>query len=407
MSRTLSAPAVRVARLGRFVPLLLAVYVGCRLVTAVVLSIVAERQVPTGWNGDPVPAHVTYWSFTAQWDGQWYQQIAEQGYPKALPVDQLGVVQQNAWAFYPLFPLLARVAMELSGASFAVAGAVVATLLGVVAAVVLGVLLRERLGARAALLTVAVWACGPATATLQVAYTESAAMALLALVLLALSRERWWWAAGLAVLLGLTRPIAVPLGVVVLVALWLRWRRRERDPVTRQEAAGALAALVGCAVAGFLWPAIAWWATGRQDAYTQTMGAWRSGHEITPLRPWLDMARYVAGDTWGPVLLTSLVVLVLVMTLGPWARRLGPQLRAWSLAYPGYLLLVLDPFTSVFRYLVPLFPLCAVLVGVGGERRHWGWVWARTALLLVVGVVGQWYWVDVLWRFVPPTDYPP
>ncbi len=32
---------------------------------------------------------------------------------------------------------------------------------------------------------------------------------------------------------------------------------------------------------------------------------------------------------------------------------------------------------------------------------------ARTVALLAVGVVGQWYWVDVLWRFVPPTDYPP
>lgn len=397
----------RILRTDRFVPLVLLVYLACRLVTAVVLVVVAERQVPTGWNGDPVPDRVGYWSFTTQWDGQWYQQIAEQGYPRALPVDALGVVQQNAWAFYPLFPLLARLAMELSGASFAVAGAVVASLLGAVAALALAVLLRERLGPLAALLAVAVWACGPATATLQVAYTESAAMALLALVLLALTRERWWWAALLAVLLGLTRPIAVPLGVVVLVALWLRWRRRDRDPVTGAEAVAGLAALVGCGVAGFLWPVLAWWVTGRRDAYEQTMGAWRAGHEITPFTPWVDMSRYVAGQTWGPVWLTVLVVLVLVMTLGPWARRLGPQLRAWSVAYPGYLLAVLDPFTSVFRYLIPLFPLCAVLLGVAGPRRHWGWVWARAVVLVGAGVVAQWYWVDVLWRFVPPTDYPP
>ncbi len=54
VSRTPTA-SPRVARLGRFLPALLAVYMVCRLVTAVVLSVVAERQVPTGWNGNPCP----------------------------------------------------------------------------------------------------------------------------------------------------------------------------------------------------------------------------------------------------------------------------------------------------------------------------------------------------------------
>ena len=31
----------------------------------------------------------------------------------------------------------------------------------------------------------------------------------------------------------------------------------------------------------------------------------------------------------------------------------------------------------------------------------------RFGMLLVAFVVGQWYWIDVLWRFVPPTDFPP
>ena len=82
----------------------------------------------------------------------------------------------------------------------------------------------------------------------------------------------------------------------------------------------------------------------------------------------------------------------------------------WSLAYPAYLLVVLDPFTSIFRYLIPLFPLAAVLIGAAGRplwRRWEGWAWARFGVLLLAFVVGQWYWIDILWRFVPPTDYPP
>ncbi len=179
------------------------------------------------------------------------------------PAERVGVL--------PALPAAGPVRMELSGASFAVAGSVVATLLGVVAAVAIGVLLRDRLGPRAALLAVAVWAAGPATATLQVAYTESAAMALLALVLLALSRS-----AGGGPRAG--RPARAdpadrrparrrrPRRALAAVAAP---RPRPRRP---GRGGGAAAALVGCAVAGFLWPVIAWWATGRQDAYEQTMG---------------------------------------------------------------------------------------------------------------------------------------
>jgi len=35
------------------------------------------------------------------------------------------------------------------------------------------------------------------------------------------------------------------------------------------------------------------------------------------------------------------------------------------------------------------------------------WVAVRAVVITALFVVGQWYWVDTLWRFVPPTDYPP
>ena len=105
------------------------------------------------------------------------------------------------------------------------------------------------------------------------------------------------------------------------------------------------------------------------------------------------------------------IPLVLVaMVAGPWARNLGPDLRTWSLAYPAYLGVVLDPYTSIFRYLVPLFPLLVVVLGAGwADRRGNGWgrlLW-RAVPLLVVFVLCQYWWTDVLWRFIPPSDYPP
>jgi hypothetical protein len=176
------------------------------------------------------------------------------------------------------------------------------------------------------------------------------------------------------------------------------------------EIAAGLAALAGCVVSGLLWPAIAGAVTGQANAYTVTMSTWRSSREIVPVKPWLDMSRYYFGQTWGPVWLTVLFVVIAVMVLGPWATRLGPQLRMWSLAYPAYLLVVLDPYTSIFRYVIPLFPLAAVLIGAAGypRWRTWRrWAWVRFGVLLAAFVVGQWYWIDILWRFIPPTDYPP
>lgn len=394
---------------GQFVLWVLAVYGLARVVTTTVLLLVMRHQMPTGMTGgDSVP--VDYFSFTALWDGQWYQAIALRGYPDLLPVGASGAVEQNPWAFYPLFPYLAKAGMAVTGLGFPTVASTVALLCGTAAAVLMGLLLRGRIGDPAAYLVVALWASFPASVTLQLAYTESLAMLLLVGYLYALSRERWLVATAVAVLVGLSRPIAVPLGVVTLVVVVLRWRARSQRPVSRREYASMAAALVGCGVAGLLWPAVAWWRTGVSTAYTDTMASWRGDAKVEPFTPWLDKAHYYLGDTWGPVALVGIAVVLLAMVAGPWARGLGADLRTWAIAYPVYLAAVLDPFTSIFRYLVPLFPLLVVVLGAGwADRRGNGWrrlLW-RAAPMLVLFVLGQYWWTDELWRFVPPSDYPP
>lgn len=394
-----------------FVLTVIALYAVARIITTGILLAVMQRQVQSGMTGgDGVP--VTYFPFTALWDGQWYQIIATDGYPDHVPRGSDGRATQNPWAFYPLFPMLSRLVMAATGTDFPVGGSVVALLCGFAAAVLLGLLLRERLGDAAALVVVALWASFPASVTLQLAYTESLAMLLLAGYLYALARERWLVAAGVAVLVGLARPIAVPLVAVTLVALWLRWRARADRPIDTREYAAGLASLVACGVAGFLWPAIAWWATGERGAYTDTMGAWRGSGVVEPFVPWLGMSKYAFGETWGPVLLVVVPVVIVAMVAGPWASGLGAELRTWSVAYPAYLAAVLDPFTSIFRYLIPMFPLLAVLLGAGWADRRgntWTRLLVRAVPLLVLSVVGQYYWADILWRYIPsPTgDYPP
>ena len=390
-----------------FIAWVLAAYALARVVSTTILLFVLPHQVPSSMTGgEDVP--VTYFSFTALWDGEWYGRIADGGYPDVLPVGDSGRVGQNPWAFYPLFPLLSRLGMALTGLGFAHVASTIALLCGVGAAVLMGLLLRERIGDPAAYLVVALWASFPASVTLQLAYTESLAMLLLVGYLYALSRERWLVATAVALLIGLSRPIAVPLGLVTLVVVVLRWRKRRQRPISAGTYASMLASLVGCGVAGLLWPAIAWWHTGVASAYTDTMAAWRSYETVELFVPWIDR---VQDWTWGPWVVGGPIV-ILLMVVGPWARNLGADLRTWTLGYTFYLVATLDPFTSIFRYLVPLFPLLVVVLGAGwADRRGNTWtrlLWRFVPLLLVF-VAGQYWWTDVLWRYVPsPTgDYPP
>jgi hypothetical protein len=209
--------------------------------------------------------------------------------------------------------------------------------------------------------------------------------------------------------MGLTRPIAVPLGVVTLVAVVLRWRRRRSDPLERGETLSALAALVGCGVAGLLWPAIAWLGTGRFTAYTDTMGAWSPGGQVRWFTPWVTTTGWYLG-TAGLMLLAGVLVAMPAMSAGPWSRALGPELRIWPLAYAAYSMVAQGPGTSTPRYLLMMFPYLAVMIGAGWEhRRHPPLIpmWPRVAVLATVFLVLQWKWVSVLWLFTPPTDWAP
>lgn len=386
------------------------VYLCLRALSALFVVLAARDQVPVPtWTGP----EVGYVDMTVLWDGSWYRTVALEGYPRDLPLDPAsGHVAQNGWAFYPLFPLVSRALMGVTGLGFPAVASTVALLCGLGAAVLMARLLADRVDARVALAASAVWSAFPAAVSLQLAYTESMAMLVLCGLLWAVMRRQWLLAGGLAVVLGLTRPIALPVLAVLAVALLMRWRARGEQPIAVREYAAGAGALVAAGIAGLLWPAITWAVTGDRTAYTDTMSAWRAGGEIVPLKPWLWMSEWVfrATDhpaTYGPVALAVIVTTLAVLVCGPWARALGSELRVWCLAYPAYLALVLDPFTSIFRYLLPLFPLLVVVLGGGWSDRPARLLRWRTALLVGLGVVGQVFWVWELLVFVPPSDYPP
>lgn len=404
---------------GRWWVQVLAVHAAARLFGMVLLLVVARTQAGNPWTG-PSPSYPQYTGL--MWDASWYRSIAEDGYPSELPHGPDGRVQQNAWAFFPLFPLLCRTVMRLTGGSWEVVAPTVSLLLGatamlVVHRVVVAVLdpdrpgaptgragsraLPERVRRRLPLATVAVLTTSAAAPVLQVAYTESLALLLLATVLWCVLRERLLLATLPVLALGLTRAVALPLLVVLLAHGLTRWWSGRSWPVADRVRLAALGVVT--LASGLLWPALCGWVTGRADAYTQTQGAWRGRGEVVPVLPWIDVVRWLWGGAGVVVLLVAVALTVLLVAAGPMVR-LGPELRAWTGGYLGYLFVVVEPGTSLVRFGLLAFPVAAAAALLALRSR---WPRAALAVMLVLGLVTQVAWVALVWRLVPPAGWPP
>jgi hypothetical protein len=383
------------------------IYASARLVSACIFMAAALHQGPNPW----FPARPDYWNFINIWDARWYGEVIANGYPSELPTDAAGNVQENAWAFYPLFPALAGGLSRLTGLIPAASLTLLAMLAGWGAALVVYTLFRHRVSHVPALWGVAFFATFPVSAILQVPYAESLSLLLLAAALLLVVRRHYLMAIPVVVLLCLSRPIGVPFAAMLGLVLVYRLLERLRSGGAAGLPAGnhtfgEMAALTGLtAVAGvsaLAWPAAAWAATGDFQAYTKTETVWR-GHDLVPFKPWFD----TGVDLFGPVLglLAPFVFVALfgLMLFLPPVVRLGVELRLWCACYMGYLLAFLHPQTSTFRMLLPLFPLALGAVLLSRSRAYRGTVVTMFLLLQIVWIVWLWAWAQL----PGGGDYPP
>lgn len=367
----------------------LGTYLLSRLVDAAFFLHAARFQVALSTSTEvthleqPVPASPGYFEVLTNWDGQWYWSIAEHGYPAD---DELGRgrLGTSSYAFYPLFPMVARLGMRLTGLGFPVVASLLATAFGLVAVVLLhGFVRRLTTPARAALVT-AVVCFQPAGPVLQAAYSESLALLLLVGCLICLHDGRYGRLAALVPVLALTRGLALPLAMVVLVVV-ARRVRAGTGPSLR----AALPALVVACAAPFLWPATAGVLGRRWDAYLLATRDWyRAGSD-----GWLSPA---GGHGLRALAAGLSLLLVAVLLAQPRWRDWGVTLRTWTVVYATYILASTLPAVHVLRYLLALVPL--VPSGLGREWEADGTrgraVRATTLVLVcVVGAVVQYEWV--------------
>ena len=391
----------------------LVVYALARVATTLLIALSSALAPAEGRHGQD-PSMLDY---IAGWDAAWYREIALNGYPSELPVDASGNVQQNAWAFMPIYPWLARgISLVWPGAgagsgdvwavanAWAVAAALISLVAGFFACWGVYVLLERALDAQRALWGTAFVAAGPLALLFQVGYAEALFLAIAMWALVALSREAWWWLYPASILLAFVRPgeLALPL-TIALYGLWRILNRRAR-PIVRREVVHILGVGAVGTIAGFAWPAIVNRVTGSSSAYFDTELAWRAGwipggaESFVPGEGWLAGAQVWAGlwgiPQWaGYALLAVLVAAVVLLFLTPGVRALGIETRLWSASYLVYAALVLFPQSSTFRLLLPIAPLVAGALAAPRLLR------SSRILMLIVFAVLQFWWIHAMYGY--------
>jgi len=282
-----------------------------------------------------------------KWDGAWFLNVIQNGYPTAVPMID-GHVAPSTICFFPLFPAAVRVVHWL-GIGVVPAAFIVVTIAGLVAVLVLWRLLCAVRGPQSADRGVALVCFFPGALVFSMLYSEALMLGLTAGSLLALYR-RWWITAGLlAALAGLTRFNGI---VLVLPCAWAAFDAVRRRREWRALAAPALAPLGSLAFMVYLWIH-----TGVADAYFRTQReGW--GQKIDPTGS-LDAVSAFIRQPFGAVNITVVVAaLLFIVAAGVAVVRARPPAVLVLYAVGCVAVSLLTPGLAFApRFLVMAFPL--------------------------------------------------
>jgi hypothetical protein len=321
-------------------------------------------------------------SIWQRWDALWYQEIATEGYRAG----------NNTAAFFPLFPLLSRVASVPFLGNVVLGELAVTTIACLVAFILLYRLARVEIGRRAALITVLLVALSPVGFFLLAPYTEA--------LFLATTLASFWfarvghpWLAGIAgAAAGLTRLqgalLLLPLGYLALRDLRAGRLTPRNAPAWILPAVGVFMALA--------YPRLVVGETGSPLDLQQAWGA-----RLAP--PWESI-----GDALGhifrtgdPIEVLNLVSVVGLTVIGVYGFRRLP-LEYGLYALPSLALLWVrdtqnfSPLMSAARYSLVIFP--CFMLGAQLLRRRRGLGAGILAISAVIQVALFVYWVR--WGFV-------
>jgi hypothetical protein len=258
-------------------------------------------------------------------------------------------------AFFPAYPALIRLFSSLPWVEPRGAAFMVTALAGLAAAAGIFLIARDLIGARAALVVLALWACWPHGVVLSMAYSEALFTAFAAWSLFALMRRRWLAAAGLCLLAGLTRPTALAVAAAIAVSGLVALLRR-------QDGWRPLVAILVSPLSALAFLAYVGWLLGRWDGWfwMQRLG-WYSHfdfgrYELAAVRDSFSMPTRGVFVECSVVLIVAALLLLLLIFPGRAPLPLivySATVFALAVGTAGY-------HWSKPRFLLPAFPLLLV-----------------------------------------------
>jgi transposase-like protein len=335
----------------------LALYVASRLVVLAVL-IAAAHQPHAGlaarprsrlWPAIPHSSHLL--GTFATWDAAWYVRLAGHSYN---PVHLSLTPFNKDVAFFPLFPMLIRAAMLVTGAGAVGAGVVVTFVTGALATVAVWWAARHLVGAAAANAVVAIWCFFPGAFVFSLVYSEGVTIACAAACLVLLLRRHWLLAGLAAAAATATQPAAL---VLVLCCAW-----EALVAVRSRREWGALVAPVVAPLGALGYFAYLWAHTGTPSAwFAVERKFWahrRLGPRWTVVQPVIHLAHHPASVDDG--IRMAGLVLVLAGTYLLWRWRPPAVFSIWAVG-TVFVALMSAPVGTRPRFLLVAFPLLFAL----------------------------------------------
>ncbi|MGI9184169.1 MAG: mannosyltransferase family protein [Solirubrobacteraceae bacterium] len=328
----------------------------------------------------------------SNWDGLWYREVANHGYPGHPSY------AQTTLGFFPLFPIsiwLLEPIFQIFGHdqiwAASVAGIVISGIGGAVACVYVFRLAEAWWDREVARRAAVLFILFPGSVVFSMVYSEGLLLPLAAACLYALERKRWLQAGILAGLATAVQPVALALIPVCAISALIELHRRGyRFTVLRRVAVAPLLSGVGIgAFAIFLW---LWTGTPLANYDAQHHG-WSEKtdplalvHLTTTLANQISISHFneptinlnLVVGLLGAVLLGAMLIMV-----GLQRRRISVEAMIWT-AGISFLALTSEYVPPNPRLLITAFP--ALMAAARYARGRWWTALVWTNALLLVGL---------------------
>ncbi|TAK05165.1 hypothetical protein EPO33_04270 [Patescibacteria group bacterium] len=299
----------------------------------------------------------------ARWDGEWYLDIAREGYRYA------GSGQLSNIVFFPLYPTLVAVLTPILFGHVALAGWLIASLFLALAALALTRLVRRHhphIDPEQVLLFLLVF---PTAFFLNAVYTESLFLFLSILTFYFLFEKRWWAAGIVGGLAALTRVTGVLLFIPAVFELL-----RAVGPQQALRKLPPLLLIPAGLAAFFSFHGLAF---GNALLFFDVQKSWGRSFRFNPEH--FDV--WTAPATVNLAMDVTFLVIAVIAAVLAW-RKLRPSYGAYMLAAIAAAVST-GSLASIGRYTLVLFPLFLLLAGLKSQSVRTAWLFGSTLLLAV------------------------